>query len=154
VSGDTLYASPAFRYTPERWTENALCKAEDTAIITTRCTGTRNEETGEIEPPEPAEGVDTSYHARYTTKHGVTTQSLTFDRIEIMPTMRLFISHRGELRFTNAAKDICARCAVQAECLDYALRLGSHLVGVFGGTSERERREIHNQTAAARAAAA
>jgi WhiB family transcriptional regulator, redox-sensing transcriptional regulator len=36
------------------------------------------------------------------------------------------------------AKVICARCAVRAECLAYAL--ATHQVhGVWGGTSERER---------------
>lgn len=51
----------------------------------------------------------------------------------------------GELFFpekgcsAREAKSICRRCEVQDECLDYALREGlDH--GVWGGTSERERR--------------
>ncbi|MBV8981169.1 MAG: WhiB family transcriptional regulator [Acidimicrobiia bacterium] len=39
------------------------------------------------------------------------------------------------------ARRICADCPVRASCLEYALRNGiDH--GVWGGTSERERRRI------------
>jgi WhiB family redox-sensing transcriptional regulator len=39
------------------------------------------------------------------------------------------------------ARRICAECPVKAPCLEYALRNGiDH--GVWGGTSERERRRI------------
>ncbi len=39
------------------------------------------------------------------------------------------------------ARRICAECPVKAQCLEYALRNGiDH--GVWGGTSERERRRI------------
>lgn len=39
------------------------------------------------------------------------------------------------------AKAVCARCPVRAQCLDYALDAAlDH--GVFGGTTERERREL------------
>lgn len=39
------------------------------------------------------------------------------------------------------AKRICARCEVRKECLDYALsRAEAH--GIWGGTSERERRRM------------
>ena len=39
------------------------------------------------------------------------------------------------------ARRICDECAVKAQCLDYAL--GNHVDhGVWGGTSERERRRI------------
>ena len=42
------------------------------------------------------------------------------------------------------AKEICAGCAVQATCLEYAL---SHREkeGVWGGATERERRRIIRQ---------
>lgn len=44
-------------------------------------------------------------------------------------------------------KSICRRCEVQDECLDYALREGlDH--GVWGGTSERERRLLKKGAAA------
>jgi WhiB family transcriptional regulator, redox-sensing transcriptional regulator len=41
----------------------------------------------------------------------------------------------------EVARRICAECPVKAACLEYALRNGiDH--GVWGGTSERERRRI------------
>ena len=39
------------------------------------------------------------------------------------------------------AKSVCARCFVQAECLDWALTTNEHF-GVWGGLSERERRAL------------
>ena len=39
----------------------------------------------------------------------------------------------------RAAKDICATCPVQVECLDYALRIREPY-GVWGGLNEQERR--------------
>ncbi|TDV47776.1 transcription factor WhiB [Actinophytocola oryzae] len=39
------------------------------------------------------------------------------------------------------AKAVCGRCPVRTQCLDYAVETGlDH--GVFGGTTERERREL------------
>ncbi len=38
-----------------------------------------------------------------------------------------------------AAKSVCARCQVRKQCLSYALATGP-LHGVWGGTSEEERR--------------
>ena len=44
----------------------------------------------------------------------------------------------------DVARQICAGCAVKTECLEYALRNRiDH--GVWGGTSERERRRILRQ---------
>ena len=40
---------------------------------------------------------------------------------------------------TREAKDICSRCTVAAECLDYALERQERF-GIWGGLSERERR--------------
>lgn len=51
----------------------------------------------------------------------------------------LFFPDRGES--LEPAKKICADCIVQEECLEYALELGERF-GVWGGTSERERRRI------------
>lgn len=42
---------------------------------------------------------------------------------------------------TAAAKRVCASCPVQAECLEYALA-NDERYGVWGGTSERERRAL------------
>jgi WhiB family redox-sensing transcriptional regulator len=44
----------------------------------------------------------------------------------------------------DRARQVCAECAVQAECLEYALEFRiDH--GVWGGCSERERRRILRQ---------
>ena len=41
------------------------------------------------------------------------------------------------------AKRVCARCEVTAECLEFALSFpGTEDFGVYGGTSEHERRRI------------
>ena len=51
----------------------------------------------------------------------------------------------------DVARRICATCPVKTPCLEYALRNGvDH--GVWGGTSERERRRIARQRRLARAA--
>lgn len=52
---------------------------------------------------------------------------------------RLFFPQRGE--GTEEAKAVCAGCPVKAECLAYALP-HHDLVGIWGGTSGRERREM------------
>jgi WhiB family redox-sensing transcriptional regulator len=39
------------------------------------------------------------------------------------------------------AKSICAQCAVQSECLDFALRVHEPH-GIWGGLTEAERRRI------------
>ncbi len=45
---------------------------------------------------------------------------------------------------TKKAKKICNGCPVIAECLNYALD-DRDLVGVFGGTTERDRRSIRRR---------
>jgi Transcription factor WhiB len=58
----------------------------------------------------------------------------------------LFFPVRGES--TLPALAVCGNCAVQGECLSYAMEPGnSHLQGVWGGVSERGRRLIRNGTA-------
>ncbi|GHF47645.1 WhiB family redox-sensing transcriptional regulator [Amycolatopsis bartoniae] len=45
------------------------------------------------------------------------------------------------------AKAVCARCPVRAECLQYALDTGlDH--GIFGGTTDAERRKLFRRTRA------
>jgi WhiB family redox-sensing transcriptional regulator len=46
---------------------------------------------------------------------------------------------------TREAKDVCTRCPVQVECLDYALK-NEERFGIWGGVSERDRRRIHRAT--------
>ncbi|GAA3948072.1 WhiB family transcriptional regulator [Microbacterium soli] len=47
---------------------------------------------------------------------------------------------------TKDAKSICAGCAVQAECLEYALQHDERF-GIWGGLSERERRRLKGKAA-------
>lgn len=43
---------------------------------------------------------------------------------------------------TDAARAICQRCLVQSECLGFALDEPLTLAGIWGGTSERERKRL------------
>lgn len=52
---------------------------------------------------------------------------------------------RGEQ--LDAVRAICSDCLVQAECQSYALEQGSWLAGVWGGTSERQRRMLRRDAA-------
>lgn len=58
----------------------------------------------------------------------------------------------GALFFPDADGDIetplriCAGCPVRAECLDYALE-SRQRYGIWGGTTERERRRLRHRTA-------
>lgn len=54
----------------------------------------------------------------------------------------LFFPRRGEN--TLQAKAVCAVCPVRQECLDYALA-STDLLGIWGGTSEKERRRIRSR---------
>ncbi|HEV2809668.1 MAG TPA: WhiB family transcriptional regulator [Acidimicrobiales bacterium] len=54
-------------------------------------------------------------------------------------TSESFFPTRGE--DLNQARRVCAGCQVRSECLDYALEHGIRH-GVWGGTSEAERRRI------------
>ena len=42
------------------------------------------------------------------------------------------------------AKQVCARCPVRSACLEWALRTGQQ-AGVWGGTSEDERRALRQR---------
>lgn len=52
----------------------------------------------------------------------------------------LFFPERGE--DADAAKRICSGCTVRRECLTYALTPPVERLGIWGGTSGRERRRI------------
>jgi WhiB family redox-sensing transcriptional regulator len=60
----------------------------------------------------------------------------------------LFFGERG---WSSApAKQVCASCPVRQPCLDYALELGDlDAQGLWGGTSQRERRAMRRDTDAA-----
>lgn len=47
---------------------------------------------------------------------------------------------------TAEARSICAGCPVSTQCLDYALH-NRLLIGIWAGTSGRERRRTHSQMA-------
>jgi WhiB family redox-sensing transcriptional regulator len=51
------------------------------------------------------------------------------------------------------ARRVCAGCPVRVECLEYALEAGEKF-GVWGGTSEKERRAMRRQRLAVRRGAA
>jgi WhiB family redox-sensing transcriptional regulator len=59
----------------------------------------------------------------------------------------LFFPPRGDVAVSSEARAICngigerPPCPVRSECLDYALENRIH-AGVWGGTSDRERRRI------------
>lgn len=59
-----------------------------------------------------------------------------------MPT-EMFFPGRGES--ASAAKVVCEVCPVAEPCLDYALRI-TEKHGIWGGTSERERRMMRSAT--------
>jgi WhiB family redox-sensing transcriptional regulator len=50
-----------------------------------------------------------------------------------------FFPGRGEL--TKATKAVCDTCLVRAECLEYAIA-NEEVFGIWGGTSERQRRQM------------
>lgn len=56
----------------------------------------------------------------------------------------LFYPNRGDS--TQDAKRVCRACEVDQECLEYALANREKL-GIWGGMSERERREVRRERA-------
>jgi hypothetical protein len=54
--------------------------------------------------------------------------------------VELFFPDRGG--DTRPAKLVCHRCPVATQCLTDALDHGADLIGVYGGTSQRERQTI------------
>jgi len=56
--------------------------------------------------------------------------------------VEVFFPHRGE--DVSEAKRICEGCPVRTECLAFALDTGQHF-GVWGGTSERQRRRMRHR---------
>ncbi|MFG2291859.1 WhiB family transcriptional regulator [Streptomyces sp. NPDC048603] len=58
------------------------------------------------------------------------------------------VGERGEARSARdqAAKEVCALCPVQVQCLRHALRVGEPY-GVWGGLTETERRSLAERAA-------
>ncbi|HEV3265004.1 MAG TPA: WhiB family transcriptional regulator, partial [Acidimicrobiales bacterium] len=54
----------------------------------------------------------------------------------------MFFTERGDTRGQWAAKSICAKCPVCADCLDYAMATPREAFGIWGATSEKERRKL------------
>lgn len=59
----------------------------------------------------------------------------------------IFFPERGGS--SKAARAVCADCPVKMECLEYALN-NKEQFGIWGGTSERERRRLRRERAARR----
>lgn len=56
---------------------------------------------------------------------------------------RFWFPERGEI--TSEAKQVCGACPVREDCLDESLRNGERH-GVWGGLSERQRRQIRRKS--------
>lgn len=57
----------------------------------------------------------------------------------------MFFPGRGDSENLKAARRVCATCPVTEECLEFALLTNAE--GVWGGTSEKQRRTIKRTTA-------
>jgi len=55
----------------------------------------------------------------------------------------MFFPGRGDQKLVDAAKAVCATCPVTQECFEYAERT-SQRSGIWGGMSERERRNLRS----------
>lgn len=54
----------------------------------------------------------------------------------------IFFPERGGS--SKAARAVCDKCTVKSECLEYALN-NKEQFGIWGGTSERERRRLRKE---------
>jgi WhiB family transcriptional regulator, redox-sensing transcriptional regulator len=63
----------------------------------------------------------------------------------------LFFPESGQTRQISEAKAVCAACPIRTACLSYALRHG--VEGVWGGTTEEERRATRRADWTGKAAA-
>jgi len=63
-------------------------------------------------------------------------------RLLEIPTSVFFPHPGGD---AGPAKAICEECEVKGACLEYALNSKDGTFGVWGGTSERERRRIRRR---------
>jgi WhiB family redox-sensing transcriptional regulator len=56
----------------------------------------------------------------------------------------IFFPERGGS--SKAARSVCGQCKVREQCLEYALN-NKEQFGIWGGTSERERRRLRRERA-------
>ena len=56
---------------------------------------------------------------------------------------KVFFPERGQS--TREARQLCARCEVRTQCLDYALETTGPDFGIWAGTSWRDRVEIRRR---------
>ena len=56
----------------------------------------------------------------------------------------IFFPERGGS--SKAARQVCSQCTVRDQCLEYALN-NKEQFGIWGGTSERERRKLRKDRA-------
>jgi WhiB family redox-sensing transcriptional regulator len=63
----------------------------------------------------------------------------------------IFFPERGGS--SKAARSVCAQCNVRSQCLEYALN-NKEQFGIWGGTSERERRRLRKERSMRRLRAA
>lgn len=71
---------------------------------------------------------------------------------DIDPELFFPIGNTGEaMRILVRARAVCADCNVRTQCLEFALATNQDC-GVWGGTSEDERRDIRRRNAVARRA--
>lgn len=54
-------------------------------------------------------------------------------------------AHRADVAAVRRAKDVCARCDVAAQCLEYALR-NNETRGVWGGKTAMQLRRMRRQS--------
>ncbi len=52
----------------------------------------------------------------------------------------LFFPPRGDWKSLASARQVCSGCPVRTDCRDFAVRTRQH--GVWGGTTEKERRRL------------
>jgi WhiB family redox-sensing transcriptional regulator len=86
--------------------------------------------------------LDAEYASRHAALHGFPEPPAWMgDALCAQTDPEAFFPEKGGS--TREAKAICRSCAVQAECLDWALDHDERF-GIWGGLSERERRRIRN----------
>jgi len=61
------------------------------------------------------------------------------------PNPELWFPTHGQFRDGNQGKEICRGCPVRTQCLDYA-QANPGLVGIWGGTTDTERREMRGRS--------